>query len=517
MGIRISKSGVMILAVAVLFLWLTNAEAKGTVFQPRNAKHIILFIGDGMQLEHEIATSRYLYGKDTALSFHKLFYRNNVTTWDVDTYNKYADSHGLLVYDPADIIPVAGYNPEEGGYRPWPLQISGVNDAYFIPTDGSSPFAADSASTATAMATGFKTDSGNIAWMSGDPEDGELTTIAELLKKEKGYSIGVVSTVPFSHATPAAHVSHNTSRNNYQEIAAEIVETFQPDVVIGGGNPSYYKGGENYRYISKTVYDSLRSNGAGGTYAFAERQDGVDGTVSILETAQEAIDEGKKLFGLYGGFDGSFESPVAHDLPGTPCISRATMENPLLKDAALAALKVLSQDPDGFFIMLEQGDIDWSNHASDFNRMIGTTWDLHMAVRAVIDFIEQPGDDIDWFNTLLIVTSDHSNSYMRRNRDMMAGDLPLQEGEPYDFFYPDGEVSYSTSSHTNELVRLYAQGAGAVFKFMRFERRWYPCSRLIDNTHIYHVMASAAGVPQPIYLQLTDRRPARCFGHGKEG
>ena len=128
------------------------------------------------------------------------------------------------------------------------------------------------------------------------------------------------------------------------------------------------------------------------------------------------------------GPGGNFESPVAHDFPGTPFVTRATIENPLLKEATLAALKVLGQDPDGFFIMIEQGDIDWANHANDFQRMVGTVWDLHTAVQTAIDFINQPDDGIDWFNTLAIVTSDHSNSYMRLHSDLMAGDLPTQEG-----------------------------------------------------------------------------------------
>lgn len=53
---------------------------------------------------------------------------------------------------------------------------------------------------------GVKTDDGKIAWAPGNPVDGALTTITELLREREGFFIGVVSTVPFSHATPAAHV-----------------------------------------------------------------------------------------------------------------------------------------------------------------------------------------------------------------------------------------------------------------------------------------------------------------------
>jgi len=358
-----------------------------------------------------------------------------------------------------------------------------------------------------------KTDDGNIAWAPGDPAGGALTTIAELLRKEKGFSIGVVSTVPFTHATPAAHVSHNVNRNNYAQIAIEIIHNVQPEVVIGGGYPGP-GGTENYSYIGKDEYTFLKTLDPASPYLFVEREAGVDGSVSLLDAAHDAAEQGKKLFGLFGGPGGNFESPVAYDFPGTPLVARATMENPLLKDATQAALKVLGQDPDGFFVMIEQGDIDWANHANDFQRMVGTTWDLHTAVEAAIDFVNQPEDGIDWSNTLLIVTSDHANSYMRLHAELMAGDLPTQDGTCGSggppCTYPDKEVMYATTDHTNELVMLYAQGAFQVSDFKKNEGRWYPCSRIIDNTQLYHIMAEAAGAPRASSLSPVFERPKTC-------
>ena len=88
---------------------------------PGKAKHIILFVGDGMQLEHEIATSRYLFGKDDGLSFHHLTYKGYIATWDVTTYNKYA---GAPSYSPVGFNPLVGYDPAKGGKKPYPLQSS---------------------------------------------------------------------------------------------------------------------------------------------------------------------------------------------------------------------------------------------------------------------------------------------------------------------------------------------------------------------------------------------------------
>ncbi len=203
-----------------------------------------------------------------------------------------------------------------------------------------------------------------------------------------------------------------------------------------------------------------------------------------------------------------------NDLPGTPLVSLATRENPTFAEATQAALKVLSQDPDGFFLMSEQGDIDWANHANDFQRMVGTMKDLHDGVQAVIDFVNQPGDNIDWSNTLLIVTSDHSNSYMRNQVKLTAGDLPAQDGVGSCGYggpactYPGGEVTYGSTSHTNELTRVYAMGAGTT-KFGKYEGRWYPGTRIIDNTQLFHIMMEASGSQMDSPLTVKPQRKLR--------
>jgi alkaline phosphatase len=509
---------VAVLATAAAFLAGLPAEATARGGPRREARHIILFVGDGMQLEHEIATSRYLYGSDRALSFHGLAYKGFLSTWDVSAYNLHAAALGVAPYAPVGFDPAVGYDPDRGGRRPYPLQTKGIDESYFIPAGGGKPVATDSASAATAWATGTKTDDGNIAWAPGDPAGGALTTIAERLRNEKGYAIGVVSTVPFTHATPAAHVSHNVTRNDYLGIGREIVRTTQPEVVIGGGYPGV--GGAGYRYIGETDYRFLSTPDLASPYRFVERQDNVDGSLALLEAADQAVKEGKKLFGLFGGPGGNFQSPVPHDLPGMPLVTRADSADPLLKDATVAALQVLSQDDDGFFVMIEQGDIDWANHGNDYRRMIGTTWDLHEAVRSAIDFVNRPGDDIDWSNTLMLVTADHANSFMRLQVEMPAGDLPSQvgtcgSGGPA-CTYPDGEVTYATTQHTNELVMLYAHGIPDHRAFKRAEGAWYPCTRIIDNTQLYHLMAEAAGIQPPAALDPQADGPARCGRYEKD-
>ncbi|MBN2003731.1 MAG: choice-of-anchor I family protein, partial [Anaerolineae bacterium] len=161
---------------------------------------------------------------------------------------------------------------------------------------------------------------------------------------------------------------------------------------------------------------------------------------------------------------------------------------------AEATLDVLGQDPDGFFVMFEQGDIDWSNHANDFAGMIGGVWDLDEAVKTTEQVVAD-SPVMDWSNTLVIVTSDHSNSYMRLWDWLGAGELPRQisaAGTAYGsgWTYPDGEVTYQSGGHTNELVTLWARGAGAEM-FAAYAGQRYPGASVVDNTCIYAVMRAA--------------------------
>lgn len=503
-------TGTILMIFFTVAVWFSEIHAGSDTprkSDPQLVTHIILFIGDGMQLAHEIAASRYLFGQDDALVFHRFPYRGYVTTWDINTYNYWARRSEAPTFNPDHFLPWLGYDISKGGIQPYPLQTIGMDQAYLTAV------ATDSASAATAWATGHKTDTGNIAWASGDPPSGELPTIAEILRRKRGLAIGVVSTVPISHATPAAHVSHNTNRNDTTGIASEIIHSLQPDVVIGGGHPQWYG---KFKYLSESDYIALKNDGVGGVYDFIERQAGIDGAVALQAASRDAVLNGKKLFGLYGGRDGNFESPQPQDRPETPAVDRATIENPLLKDSVSAALTLLSQEPRGFFVMFEQGDIDWANHSNDYRRMIGTIWDLDLAVQSAIAFVDQPDDTIDWSNTLLIVTADHGNSHMRFGKRLGRGELPRQidaADAPCEvvycgkYIYPDNEIRYGSSGHTNELVRLYALGSG-IHLFEKYEGAWYPGTRIVDNTHIFNVMAEAAGVSPPGVSEIRQHTPS---------
>jgi hypothetical protein len=109
-------------------------------------------------------------------------------------------------YEPPEVIQTgpSTSQPSPAGTNAPALAHIVDRDAYFLTLlEGKEP-ATDSASAATALATGYKTDAGNIAWLPGDPITGSLTTIAQSLRADYGFAIGAASTVQFSHATPAS-------------------------------------------------------------------------------------------------------------------------------------------------------------------------------------------------------------------------------------------------------------------------------------------------------------------------
>ncbi len=504
----------MFIRILSVFLFLIFC-AKPAFSQQGKVKNIIFFIGDGMHFQHEMAASRYLTGTNYSLAWHSFPYMAFVSTWDIDTYNKYALDADKKAFSYKKFFPVLGYNPDRGGLMPYPLQ-QGAEREYFLNNlkgpeeDGYSATATDSAAAATAFATGIKTSSGNLSWLPGDRERGQLKTVMELARAQKDMAIGVVTTVPFNHATPAAFVAHNVSRENYYTgidgytgmgIAEEILTVTKPEVVIGAGHYKYTNKPlfREQNYFNKKLFKKVLLS---GEYVIAEKKDGVKAADTLKNSAQIAVNKNLKLFGLFGGKRGCIEYPDPRQSPDKPKIIKDNAE-PSLSDMVIAALKVLSTDEDGFFLMAEQGTIDWANHENDYKGMIGTMDDLNSAVHAAVNFVDRPGDDIDWSNTLLIVTSDHSNSYMRirGSEDLAKGCLPMQLKLFGQNFYPGDEVKYSTKKHTNELVTLYVKGNKAEV-FEDVENTWYPGTKIIDNTHIFDALVKALGIEHDKTLHL---------------
>ena len=238
-------------------------------------------------------------------------------------------------------------------------------------TYDSTSFAPDSASTATSIATGKKTWSGSI----NVSEDFSQTyeTIAEKLKKQKDYKIGILSSVNLNHATPAAFYAHQESRNNYYDIGLELIDS----------NFDYFAGGalkqttgkdkdkeDLYALAEKAGYKVVK------TQAEAEALKASDGKAIVID---EHLADGDAM---------SYE------------VDRQDNEW-ALADYVEKGIEVLDND-NGFFMMVEGGKIDWACHANDATSTIADTIALDNAVGKAVEFYNEHPDE-----TLIIVTGDH--------------------------------------------------------------------------------------------------------------
>lgn len=402
-------------------------------------KYIFLVVFDGMDWQttraaaiHSTGKVAYDGGRGTGLHFLDYTAGNTSqfgymvtsptdsgTKGDVDT-QRVRKSGGLP----------GGYNPQKAGPNPW---TPGDDRLYLISKSENGPGEhayPDSAGTATAMTTGVKTYNGSI---NVDPSGNPLRTIAHIAQ-ERGYAVGAVSSVPVSHATPAAAYAHNVSRNDYQDLTRDMLglpsishpESPLPglDVVIGGGFGAKDDRGRSQgaNFVPGNVFLTDADLKAiqlknGGRYVVALREEGVRGNERLQAAAREAAQSGKRLFGFYGvgKYNGHFPFRTAdgdyRPAPGRKNIAESYTkadleENVTLSEATSAALEVLKTDAQGFWLMVEAGDVDWANHDNNLDTSIGAVKSGDDAIRVITDWVEK---NSNWQESLMIVTADHGH------------------------------------------------------------------------------------------------------------
>jgi len=235
-------------------------------------------------------------------------------------------------------------------------------------TYSNNAYITDSAAAATALACGYKTDSGVIAMDPGKMV--EYKTIAEMAK-EAGMKVGILSSVNLDHATPACYYAHNASRKNYYEI----------NIAMANSDFDYFAGGEVR--LSKTpegqptAEDVMRERG----WTIVDTRE----ALMALEPSDTTV------YAYNHGF--SFNA-----LDYT--IDQKT-DDITLAEFTRKGIELLD-NPNGFFMMVEAGKIDWACHANDAGASIHDTLAFSNAVQEAIDFMAQNPDD-----TLIIVTGDH--------------------------------------------------------------------------------------------------------------
>jgi alkaline phosphatase len=260
----------------------------------------------------------------------------------------------------------------------------------------------DSAAGATAYAAGVRTYNGAIGV---SPDTTPVRTVLELAES-RDMATGLVATATLTHATPAAFAAHVPSRNMHFEIAEQMAGA-DVDVMLGGGR-RFFDPGERPDKV-----DLLRRLQARAT---------------VVESADELVALDPASVRTLVGF-------FAEENPG-PALERS----PTLPQMTDIALRVLEQDRDGFFLMVEGSQIDWRGHDhAPLREVVAEMQDFDMAIRQGLMFQQRRP------NTLVLVLADHS-----------TGGLALHYDEMGVF-----RAHYTTEGHTAEMIPMFAMGPGA--------------------------------------------------------
>lgn len=396
----------------------TAGEIGGQEPSATLAKNIIILISDGCGYNHKAAASIYQHGRTRRQVYERFPVRYGMSTY----------SHGGS-YDPA--IAWADFGYVKRG-------------------------ATDSAAAATAMSTGVKTADGAIGIdVYGNP----LLHFMEVAE-DAGKATGVVTSVEWTHATPASFVAHNASRGNYDAIGEEMVYSSRTDVIMGCGHPWFGADGEplgvpnTFRYVGgQNTWNDLVAGVAGGD----ADGDGVADPWELIQTRAEfqSLMLGptpKRILGTAQVYE-TLQQGRSGDTHAAPFVVPALPSVPTLPEMAAAALNVLDDDPDGFCLMVEGGAIDWAAHSNQSGRMIEEEIDFNDAVETVVEWVRARSN---WGETVVIVTGDHETGYLTGPGSDPTWE-PLVNNGP--FVQPGME--WQSGSHTNSLIPIFAKGDAA--------------------------------------------------------
>ncbi|KAL6070288.1 hypothetical protein STEG23_008542 [Scotinomys teguina] len=227
----------------------------------------------------------------------------------------------------------------------------------------------DSAGTATAYLCGVKANYKTIGLSAAARVDQCNTTFGNEVfsvmyrAKKAGKSVGVVTTTRVQHASPAGTYAHTVNRNWYSD--AEM----PPSAVQ-----------EGCKDIATQLISNMDIDGARYVWNRTE----------LIQASQDSTVT--HLMGLFEPAEMKYD------------INRNTSLDPSLKEMTEVAVRMLSRNPQGFYLFVEGGRIDQGHHD-------GTAY-LALTEAVMFDSaIESAGQLTNEKDTLTLITADHSHVF----------------------------------------------------------------------------------------------------------
>lgn len=306
-----------------------------------------------------------------------------------------------------------------------------------------------SSAAGTAIACGVKTNNGTVGV---DKDSVRVESIATMLKEE-GYKVGLLTTVPINHATPAAFYAHSVKRTDYYGISCDIPASGF-DFFAGTG------------FLQFTGKDNDKES----TEEFLERN-GYTVSYGIEEFRKESVGKDKVVFcqaknrGKSAGYyvsDGLENTGVESEEPG------ADMTDATMPEMLELALEYLG-DEKPFFIMGEGGIIDWASHENRTMSTVENVLDFDAAIKVAYEFYKKHPKE-----TLIIVTADHETGGLTlgagratinwkalEEQWIESGKKNILDAEANAELNKKCSIGWTTVKHAGGAVPVYAIGVGA--------------------------------------------------------
>lgn len=463
------KIGKILTTLVLVLVMVVSLIVPGTAASTA-PKNVIVMIADGVSYNQILAADYYLYGEAG-----KNPYADFPVQVAMSTYSKGqsqgTEDDGITVYNPDN-----WQDPFRFGHG-----------------------ATDSAAAATAMSTGTKT------WDSAVGLDQNKTAITHLYENFEvlGKSTGVITSVPFCHATPAGFSTHHDNRDEYLILADQMLKVSTLDVVMGGGHPFFDDLGvarEKFKvkYISEETYNGV----VDGSLAVADANgDGAADPWTMISSKAdfEALQTGEtpdRLFGLAEVYTTLQNYRLAY----APIVEPYPASNPLVETVptlevmAKGALNVLDNNDEGFFLMIEGGAPDWAGHFGQTGSLIEEMEDFYNTVDAVINWVEK---NSSWDETLLIVTGDHETGFLSGSPDELTPVTGNGKGVIPNMNWINlnrDRKWIGFGWHSNQLVPFFAKGCGAELYNAVADQNDPVRGKYMDNTEISLVIRELCGI-----------------------
>lgn len=429
----------------------------------RGIRHLFIIWFDGLDWPTTLAAAAfktgkaYTEGKGSGLIFQD-YEAGGTAQYGFVVTSPTHDQNNPDVNRQTIVIPETsvggGYDARIAGPNPWTLgplgskapgyfkgQSANARDrAGVVGVGGVLHAYTDSSQSAAEMISGTKSYNNGV----NITDDGRIVTTLFHELQEQGWKVGTVTSVPFDHVSPAAMYAQEVDRDDYQDLAREMLglpgiiqqarhAPLRPglDVVMGTGfgvitNPkSLAAQGQNGvlggLYITDADLAAVDVKN-GGKYVVTHTEPGVTGSQALQRAADLAARQSGRLFGLFGrsGLDHlPFQTADGRYDPAPSIGSKGDLrpaewytaadriEQPTLAQMTEAALTVMgAKRGQPFALFIEAGDVDFALHANNLDNAIGAIYSGEEAVQTVIKWVESHSN---WDESVLIVSSDHGH------------------------------------------------------------------------------------------------------------